>query len=164
MADRTIFISHARDQTGVAQRIAGDLRGKGLTVWLDSELQQGVDWVEATRNGLSQASDAVLLIGEHTGGAQHAELAQVLQRSWEDDGFGVVPVVIGDAEVPAFLRTKQFLRARAAEEIDPAEILESLGSPLRTDPQAMEQEVVRRKERLSEIGRYAEELSARENG
>jgi len=60
-APRKVFISYARQDRRFALRLTRGLRAKGVTVWIDTEIQGGDDWLTKLNEGL-QASDEVFLI------------------------------------------------------------------------------------------------------
>jgi dipeptidyl aminopeptidase/acylaminoacyl peptidase len=64
MAASTIFISYARADSDVANRLKADLRMAGVTIWIDHEsLQPGApDWQAAVRRGIA-AADTVIYLG-----------------------------------------------------------------------------------------------------
>jgi TIR domain len=62
MKPRKVFISYAREDQKFALRLARDLRGKGLQVWMDTGIPGGVDWSRAIEGELRQSTEVVVIL------------------------------------------------------------------------------------------------------
>lgn len=107
-----VFVSYSRDDKDAALGLTHALVEQGNDVWLDSgEIRPGERWAEQTSEAIRSANVVVLLIGSEPGTLVRNEWSQALQESWRKDSpVSVVPVVLGDAEPPAFLRDRQIIR------------------------------------------------------
>ena len=155
--DRTVFISHSHRSNDVARDIADTLRGAGLTIWLDDErLGAGDDVRRLVEQALDDANAFVLLVDDQPSQWTHYEWSAIAQRLWKDPGTHVVPVLIGNAEPPGYLRDIQAVR------LDPAtgggagfekilEHLNSKGTLSLSTPEGRE----RLSRRLAEVERAA---------
>lgn len=108
-----IFISHAHADSDMALGLANDLRARGLDAWVDLHgLRAGESWADVIRTQLDEADAFVLLIGADSQYSPWArrEMSEILKRAWADDSKIVLPVLIGSAEPPGYLRDQVTLR------------------------------------------------------
>jgi hypothetical protein len=117
MTPRRIFISYSMADRVAAREVAESLRAHGLCVWMDEFADHVGDRVQdIVREQLDQSDAFVLLISPDT---QHSpwaryEMSEVLKRTWSDPTKIVVPVLIGDAEPPGYLRDHHLVRLEPA--------------------------------------------------
>ncbi|HEX8648165.1 MAG TPA: toll/interleukin-1 receptor domain-containing protein [Thermoleophilaceae bacterium] len=158
-----VFISHAMRDTEEARAVASTLRQAGLETWLDEEqLRAGENFADAIKRGLEDSNAVVVLIGDQPSRWTHYEWSAIVERLWEDPDTQVVPVLVGDAEPPGFLRDVQAVR------LDPAagsggSVAASILDRLRSgDSRALEtpEGHARLKRRLDEVVRTAAALEA----
>jgi hypothetical protein len=127
-----VFISHSLADTAVAHELATSLQAEGIEAWADTtEIPMGSRWSDVIRAELDAADAFVLIIGA---GSQHSawvryEMSEVLKRSWADNRKVIVPLIVGDAELPGYLRDAQALRIRPDDSPDLKQMLTSLGKP-----------------------------------
>ncbi len=143
-----VFLSHAREDTPAAQRIAEALRAGGIEVWFDqSELRGGDAWDREIRKKIKDCALFVAIISTHTQeraeGYFRLEWHLAEQRSYlmaQDQPF-LLPVVVDTtpdavARVPERFRERQWTRlpdgATPPEFIDRVQRL--LGAPQKTPP------------------------------
>lgn len=115
----------------MAEELAKSLGAQGIEAWVDTEIPAGSRWRDVIRAALDAADAFVLIIGA---GSQHSawvryEMSEVLKRSWADSRKVVVPVLVGDAELPGYLRDHQVLRIRPDDLPDLRQLLTFLGEP-----------------------------------
>jgi hypothetical protein len=108
---RQVFISYSHRNKDEAQDVAKTLRQAGLDAWLDQErLQPGDNIADTIKQALENSSAVVVLIGEQPSQSTHYEWSAIVERLWKDPATQVVPVLVGDAEPPGFLRDVQAIR------------------------------------------------------
>lgn len=107
-----VFVSYSRDDQAAARSLASELDAQGNEVWLSGDaLVAGKRWADQTSEAMRSANVVVLLIGSEPSDWVRNEWSQALGESWRKDSpVTVVPVVLGDAEPPAFLRDRQMIR------------------------------------------------------
>jgi len=109
----TVFISHSRQNGGAALKLSERLTRKGVKVWLDiCELEAGQDWNERVAEAIRSADAFLVLVGpsQAPDRSQNFEWQQITELEYYLDATKpIVPVVMGSAEVPGFLRTRQCL-------------------------------------------------------
>jgi hypothetical protein len=158
-----VFISHSHSSDATAEVLAEKLQASGMDVFFDRQaIATGEHWDDAIRKALDAADAFVVLIDQHTEASTEArrELSEILKRTWEDESKVIVPVVIGDAELPGFLRDVQAVRI---EEGGAEAATRTVSRRLTQDPggvQRSEAGEARLKERLTDIeDRAAQELA-----
>jgi hypothetical protein len=111
----TIFFSYARTDIDVVRPVADSLRKAGIRVWLDEDsLKPGSDWMQEIEKGLAAADFIAFFISPSSvrGWAQQ-ELQVALHRQVSGEGGAVIlPILLGDADVPPLLRQFQWLDLR----------------------------------------------------
>jgi TolB-like protein/Tfp pilus assembly protein PilF len=116
---KAVFISYAREDTGVARRIADALRGFGVEVWFDqNELRGGDSWDAKIRQQIRSCALFMPMISATT----QARGEGYFRREWKiavdrtsDMHEGVpfiVPVVIDDTQESAALVPDVFMRVQ----------------------------------------------------
>jgi hypothetical protein len=106
-SSKRVFISHASADKPLARTLAAQLRTHGLDAWLDDHVvHAGRSWRESVGSQLDSSDIFVVLVTEDS---QHSpwarrESTEILKRAWADDSKIVLPVIIGTAEPPGFLR------------------------------------------------------------
>jgi hypothetical protein len=157
---RRIFISHASDQSELARRLVDELRNTGWEPWLDEqELRVGESWQEATRKGIDESDAFLLLISGNQSASMRFELSEVLKRIWRDPEAVVVPVLVGDAEPPGYLRDHVAVRVDA-EGRGLEAVIDTLASPDAVGIERTAEGDRRLHERMAQIKRAADEEAA----
>jgi TIR domain len=113
-----VFISHSRENDGAAYKLSEALLKHSIEPWLDlRELEADAEWNQKVRDAI-QGSDAfVFLIGPPGPNDrwQQFEWDQIIWGEYYlDPSKALVPVVIGDAELPGFLRTRRVIQVEAS--------------------------------------------------
>lgn len=133
---RSIFISYASEDSGIAKRICDTLRAAGIEVWFDQrELRGGDSWEQEIRRQIADCALFVPLISAATQarpeGYFRLEWKLAVDRSHlmvAEKAF-LVPIVVDgttepEALVPARFREVQWTRIRA--DAIPAELVERM--------------------------------------
>ena len=107
MKQPRIFLSYSDTDRAFAASLGVELRARGLEVWSDRQIAPGQRWREAVGHALSEADTCVVVTSKTTagsGGATSAEWTQIQDAAWRRPRLKIVPVVLGSAELPPFLR------------------------------------------------------------
>jgi len=99
-----VFISYSHDQRELAHRVADELRQHGADTLLADELHAGSDLQGWMRDALDHAKAVVVVVGTERSAWNRFELSEVLKRAWADDDVFILPVLVGDADPPGYLR------------------------------------------------------------
>jgi hypothetical protein len=131
-----VFISHSRQNGGAALKLYERLSQRGVQAWLDTrELDAGEDWNQRVAAAIVAAEAFVVLVGPgaEPDRSQRFEWQQITEHEFYLDAKKpMVPVVLGSAEIPGFLRTRKALTVNPSS-IDfdslAERIAEALGKP-----------------------------------
>lgn len=127
MKPGAIFVSYARDNLAIAQRVVEALREVGLDVWLDlGELQPGDSWDLKIKRNIEACSYFVPLISRETDARQEGyfrrewNLAADRALNFADDVPFILPVTIDDtaaymARVPERFRQAHWMSMPTGE-------------------------------------------------
>lgn len=163
-----IFISYATDTKPFAEQLAQALQQQGFHAWADfKDLRPGQVFRNELERALDNARSFLILVSPASRASawQDAEWRAALVKVWSDSNKRMIPVVVGGAEPPPFLRNWVSLRVDPAAE--PQNWTRHVVNALRLAPdssvQAPSAENLRvRQRRLDEIGHMAEELRKNE--
>jgi hypothetical protein len=161
-----VYLSYSSKDKRHAKELAKELQALGVSAWLDSkDLAPGSDFKRAISSAISDARLVAFLVepGDSREKVQW-EYMEALGHSWSDNEKILVPILIGNAEPPSFLRRSSALRvqprnpewARTAKQI--AKLLSQGGSVKRRKPPVKEQI-----ERLKLIERGANALRVKDD-
>ena len=108
-----VFISHSRVNSSAAFLLCDELRKRSVDTWLDArDLKPGTEWEKGVSAAIQGAAGFVFLIGPPGPGDrwQTFEWQQVVNHEYYlDPSKPLIPVLIGDPDVPGFLKTRQSL-------------------------------------------------------
>jgi len=128
-------VSYNTVDHGAVERIACALKDRGLGVFLDRwELVPGRPWPEALEVHLSRCRSAAVVLGPSGMGPwQQREQYLALDRQARDRTFGVIPVILPNAN-PAlgFLSLDTWVDLRGG--VDDAESMDLLAAAVRGEP------------------------------
>jgi hypothetical protein len=111
----TVFLSYARADSALVERVAEGLTAAGIRVWLDKMILVGTNWVQEIERELSAADFVVFFISPNSvgGGWAQQELQVALHRQMSGEGGAVIlPVLLDEADVPPLLRQYQWIDLR----------------------------------------------------
>lgn len=162
----SVFVSHSRQNGGVALQLYRRLIQRGVQLWLDTcELDVGKDWNQQVAAAIEAAGGFVVLVGPEIepDRSQRFEWQQITDHEFYLDAKKpMIPVVIGSTEIPGFLRTRNVLT------VDPRSIdfdsladaiAEALGRPDATiDPVQLKRGRDAREQAVKNLGEYSLEL------
>jgi hypothetical protein len=108
-----VFISHSRVNSSAAFKLCDELRKRNVDTWLDvRDLEPGAEWDGAVVSAIQAAAGFVFVIGPPGLGDrwQTFEWQQVVNNEYYlDPSKPLVPVLIGNPDLPGFLKTRQTL-------------------------------------------------------
>jgi hypothetical protein len=167
-ADTSVFISYASDTKPAAEELTRALEENGFHAWADfKDLHAGQRWQREIERAADNARQFLVLVGPHSSSTPwlEAEWQTILANAWSDSRKSVIPILFGDGDSPAFLRSWVPLRVDPSAE--PAKwtlrVLDALRSQRK--PVALSAADRReREQRLEEIGRASEEQKRAESG
>lgn len=129
----SVFLSHSHADNAIARRLARDLRAAGVTVWID-EAELGIG--DSLIRNIGQSIDATdflgVLLSNDSVRSEWVlrEVEVALTQEIAGRTVKVLPLVVDDCEIPAFLRGKVYADFRDAakyqQELD--RVLERLGA------------------------------------
>ncbi len=165
-----VFISHSRQNGGAALKLCDRLAQRGIQVWLDiRELDSGENWNTAVASAIESADAFVVLIGPTQGPdrSQQFEWQQITEREYYlDPDKPMIPVLMGSADMPGFLRTRQALVCPpSAIDFDALadRIVQALGSPGSTiDQDQLQRGRAARDQALQSLREYTRSLESEE--
>jgi hypothetical protein len=104
-----VFLCHNSEDKPAVIKIAKELKGRGLKVWLDEwELRPGMGWQRALEKQIESIKSAAVFVGDKgTGPWQDMEIDAFL-REFVKRGCPVIPVIFKGCKrkpkLPVFLR------------------------------------------------------------
>ena len=106
-----VFISHDSQDARFAHRLADDLGGLGVPVWIAPEsIQPGESWVPAIERGLGECTHMVIVLTPAALDSQwvrkETEVAITLERQGR---MRVIPLDVEPCKVPLLLSSYQMI-------------------------------------------------------
>src|SRR5437899_649954 len=113
-----IYISHSRQNSGAAFKLAEALERRQVKTWLDvREFDSGVDWKQQVAKAIHEADGFVFLIGPPGSDDQFQKFdwqCVAEEEYYLDSNKVLIPVVIGGATLPGFLSVRKAISVDAA--------------------------------------------------
>ena len=158
-----VFLSHALADAELTRRLASEMRRSGIDVQTIDDIPAGAK-VSAVQAALDAADIYVVVVSKDSGHSPQArfELSEALKRCWDDPGKRVVPVVVGEAELPGALRDRQALHIDPEESANLRRLLEARDPPSASDSLSAAASGQRVLDRLDEIYTAASRHAAQE--
>jgi hypothetical protein len=106
-----IFISYSHEDSDFVQRLAAGLIKKRHNPWLDKwELRAGDSLIQRIQDAIDKAEALLVVLSKASVESDWCkkELSVGLTRELEEKRVVVIPVVIDDCKIPAFLRDKYY--------------------------------------------------------
>ena len=110
-----VFISYSADAKKWAAKLSDRLQTEGLSTWSDfRSLVPGLPLSQQLEQALDNTKCYVFVVGPRNVVRewQDLEWQAALKRTWSDPEKRVIPVLIGHADAPPFLRNWVSLRIR----------------------------------------------------
>jgi 5'-deoxynucleotidase YfbR-like HD superfamily hydrolase len=116
-----VFLSHSSEDKAFVRRLNKDLKSHSVDTWVDEEnIPFGASIPEEIQKGLDKANLLFVFLSEHsvasrwvTNEWQTKFFQQVSQRK-----IIVVPILINDCQIPAFLADKKYVDFRKEEDYE----------------------------------------------
>jgi hypothetical protein len=134
-AEFDVFLSYNTLNHMAVERLAGALKERSLTVFLDRwELVPGRSWPDALERHLGRCRSAAVVLGPAGMGPwQQREHYLALDRQARDTSFAVIPVLLPNADLAlGFLALHTWVDLRGG--IDDAQTLDLLAAAIRGEP------------------------------
>jgi hypothetical protein len=164
MSNSRVLISYTSGTKPLAEELAKALLQHGIESWAGfKDLDYGQRWTQELDRAIEDADLFLFLVDPKSSAThwQEAEWRSMLAKAWTDSSKRVLPVVVGSAEPPPFLRNWVSLN------VDPAaeprawtrRVLGAISSIQKQTAQGISSSTRReRAERLHEIGKAVETL------
>ncbi len=111
-----IFISHSSRDKPAAAQLATTLNFCSLDVWLDDwELEMGQSLTDEIAKAMDESTYIAILITENYNKSiwTKTEYKKALAREQKEGRTVMLPLIVGEAEIPAFLEDKIYVDLRA---------------------------------------------------
>ncbi|MHC4474307.1 MAG: leucine-rich repeat domain-containing protein [Planctomycetota bacterium] len=104
-----VFLCHNNEDKAAVKKIAKELKGRGIRVWLDEwELRPGLPWQRALEEQIQQIKSAAVFVGDSGIGPWQEVEIEAFLREFVKRGCPVIPVIFKkcqeEPELPVFLR------------------------------------------------------------
>ncbi len=112
----SVFVSHASEDAQIASRVAMGLRAFGYNTWFDDwELLAGDSIIDRIEAAIAIADVLLVLLSKSSIGSKwvQRELATGLTRQLSGKGVVVIPVLVGDCEIPGMLAGTKYVDLRS---------------------------------------------------
>lgn len=166
-----VFISYSTDARPWAERLSKSLERKGVSTWTDfKSIRTGQRWFDEIQRALDDANYFLIVVGpkNRIGEWQDREWQGALERTWSDPKKRIIPVLVGDATAPSFLKNRVAVRMQPGKTesswIDPIYSAiqgnrpEGPGSAIQRDPKPGKAF----RARLQKIADFAKQLKSRQ--
>ena len=112
----SVFISYSSKDRSFVERLATDLRSRGLYVWFDQwELKVGDSLIEKINAGITSQDYLVVVLSKTSVRSQWVmkELNAALMRELNERRVVVLPILIEDCAIPPLLSDKVYADFRS---------------------------------------------------
>lgn len=126
-----VFLAYSHKDKDFVDKLVEDLRHRGLRVWYDVEqIRPGDRIVEKLRDGLSTSGYMLAILSRASVVSPWAtkEIEMAMSRELEGKWPRVIPVLVGDVELPAFLSQKMYVDLRENYEDGLAQVANTIRS------------------------------------
>lgn len=124
-----VFISHAAADKPFVQRLAEDLRERGLSVWADESLPGGQRWGDVIEDAIRDSKNVLIVFSEQSNESEWLRSETALAIS--DGTKRAVPLILQHVTPPLLFRSIQGVDF--SEDADYAPSLELLYNSLSKD-------------------------------
>ena len=107
----SVFISYSSKDRSFVERLATDLRSRGLYVWFDQwELKVGDSLIEKINAGIASHDYLVIVLSKKSVRSQWVmkELNAALMKELKERRVVVLPILIEDCDIPPLLSDKVY--------------------------------------------------------
>ena len=139
MSDR-VFVCYAREDEEFVLQLAGNLKKKGIPIWLDQwDIPAGADWDRSIDNAICECAKFVIVLSPRA--VDSSEVRGEL-RTAIDENRPIIPVIRTGCRVPRQLRTIQYVDFSSKGSGDEA-ALRQLVRTLETSTNQVTEETIR---------------------
>src|SRR2546425_6389404 len=158
-----VFLSYARQDAVMADRIAADLQAKGISVWLDRDsLNPGESWVEQFEGAISRSDFLLFFISRSSLKSKWAlvEYRAAFTALRKSGGTTIVPVLLEEVgQLPPFLASIQYADFTKSYSAGVRSLVRALQKPTGPKPN----EIVDSKKLVHEVAGEVAKLLGLEN-
>jgi len=126
----SVFICHSSEDAAFADKLADTLQNEGLAVWIDKRrLVVGNDWIGRIEHGVASCDFVAVVVSENfvtKGPWAQKEFKMALVREVMEKRPIVLPVIIGDCDVPLSLRIQHSADFRKGYDKGIEELLQAI--------------------------------------
>ena len=103
-----VFISYVRENRDVIDRLASELKGRGVTVWLDrNDIEPGARWRDAIKHAIRGGKFFIACFSKEYSGRNRTEMNEELtlaidelrKRPSEQTWF--IPILVNETDIPS---------------------------------------------------------------
>jgi hypothetical protein len=119
------FLSYSSADKKLAKRLREELTKDGLSVWWDDDsIKSGEAWRRQIREAIRSSDYILVLAGprDRVDEAQDFTWRVAIETVWQDPSKRLVPILLRDAELPAFIRSGTSGKIRAIQVEDPRDV------------------------------------------
>jgi hypothetical protein len=132
-----VFLSYARQDAQAVERVAEDLRRRGVDLWMDrQDLVAGDRWLPQIEAAISEADFMLVFMSEASLKSRwvQREYQVALQRQAEIGGNSLIPVLLEPVELPGFLAAIQYVDLTKSYDDGIRQLLHALKVPVGPPP------------------------------
>ena len=111
-----VFFSYSHADQELVRAIASELQKQEIDVWIDTQaIEFGANIVETISRGLDSADFVAFFLSANSLKSKWSQVelnAAMSRRLSKRDGAIILPILLGDVEIPALLRDVQYLDLR----------------------------------------------------
>lgn len=125
-----VFLSHSSADKDFVRKLKADLEAADLAVWFDAtEIRVGDSIPAKISEGLTDTDYLVVVLSDNSVQSPwvQAELDAALMAQWSGRGIIVLPIVIGDCEIPELLKPLLYADFRGDYQAGLKKLIEALG-------------------------------------
>jgi hypothetical protein len=155
-----VFVSSSQREQGIARELAAKLDHDGVDTVTDADVASpGSDWRLDIEAAVDDADAYVVVIGEEPSRFDRVEWRSVINAHWSEPGKPVVPVVVGNADLPAAFRGFHVVHVASADDASHTadQIIATLQGP---PPGPSSPPIDELRQRLDEIGKLNRAIAA----
>ncbi len=101
-----VFLSYARKDSEYVYRLARQLRRVGLDIWIDQDIEPGMNWDKSIEQALKDCTYMLLIVSPDSMRSEN------VQDEWSyflEEGKAVFPFIYKDCEMSFRLRRRQYI-------------------------------------------------------
>jgi hypothetical protein len=111
---KDVFISYAHRDRGLAEKLIKKLQAHDISISAAENLEVGEHWQMEIEQAVKSADAVIVLVDpkREPDSHQQFEWSAALEAEWEDSSKRLIPLLLGNAEPPSFLLSRQALRVK----------------------------------------------------